>query len=94
MKKIIVTLGIIFVVANVVDILLTWAILDKGGVELNPIMAFIIEGGFWKAIAFKVGLPVVIAVILIRKQRLASLAILATAFVAITIWNVIGLLAI
>lgn len=86
MKKFYILAGL-FVTANIADILLTWLILGDGGVELNPIMAFFIEAGFWKSVLFKVGLPLVVASVLIRNRRLASLAILTVAFTGIAVWN-------
>lgn len=86
MKKLYV-FAAVFVLANIVDVILTLAVLNHGGAELNPVMGFFIEGGIWKTLAWKVGLPVVVAGILIRKRRLASLVILAAAFVLICGWN-------
>jgi hypothetical protein len=87
LKKLVI-LGIILVAANVADILLTWSLLNGGlGIEGNPIMAFVLAGGFWKSVVLKVLIPLEIALVLVRKRRLASLAILATGFLGICIWN-------
>lgn len=94
MNKLLIVLGIIFVVANITDGLLTWLIVDRGGFEFNPIMAFVIEGGFWKLVAFKVSISAGAALFLIWKQWVKSLVILAMFFIVIVAWNAYGLCAI
>jgi hypothetical protein len=91
-RKLLIVLAVIFVAANVADILLTWLALRAGGAEVNPIMGAVISGGWPRAVALKVALPAVIALVLVRQGRLAMLAVLAGAFTLITGWNVAGLL--
>lgn len=91
-RKALITLAVIFVAANVVDILLTWLILRAGGAEVNPIMGAIISGGWPRAVALKVALPAVIALALVKLNRLAMLAVLAVAFTAIAGWNITALI--
>ena len=86
------TIGIIFVVANIIDIGLTWAILNAGGYEVNPIMATILSGGWLQADIWKSSLPCIVAAVLIWRGRLAMLSILAGASILIVIWNSIGLI--
>jgi hypothetical protein len=88
MKKLYI-LGIILVVVNVADILLTWSLLNQGvGVEGNPIMAFILAGGFWNSVVLKFLVALEVALIAIRKRRLGVLAVLATGFFLIVAWNI------
>lgn len=86
MKKLYI-FAVLFIVANIADIALTWIILNNGGVEVNPIMNFFISSGFGKAVALKVGLPVIVAAVLIQMRRVACLAILAIVFTLISAWN-------
>jgi len=91
-RKLLITLAVIFVLANAADILFTWYALRAGGTELNPIMAFVIGSGWLRAVALKVALPAVIALVLVRLRRRAMLAVLAGTFTLITGWNLAGLL--
>jgi len=87
MKKTLVFLGIVFVLANVADLVLTRTALSLGAVEANPIMALFIGGSLWSVILLKVVVPVLISFLLIRRRKVASLSIVAFAFMAICAWN-------
>ena len=87
MKKKLVILGIVFVLANVVDLVLTRQALAVGAVEANPIMALFIGGSLWSVILLKVVEPILISFLLIRRRKVAVLSIVAFAFVAICAWN-------
>lgn len=45
-KQVLSILAIIFVLVNLLDILLTWGILSRGGIEVNPVIQFVTGMGF------------------------------------------------
>jgi len=74
---------IIFV--SSLDIMLTWKILDRGGIEVNPLAALVIdEWGMQGAVAFKFALMmwvIVVCEILARLRRSAGRFLAVTAIV-------------
>jgi hypothetical protein len=74
---------IIFV--SSLDIMLTWKILDRGGIEVNPLAALVIdEWGMQGAVAFKFALMmwvIVVCEILARLRRSAGCFLAVTAIV-------------
>ena len=91
-RKLLIVLAVIFVAANLADILITAFVLQAGGTELNPVMGAVISGGWPRAVALKVALPAVIALVLVRLRRRAMLAVLAVAFTLVAGWNIAGLI--
>jgi len=91
-KGVLPILVIIFVLVNLLDILLTWGILSRGGIEVNPIMQFFTGMGFWESVVSKVILSALIASALVRFRRSATLAIITGAVAGICIWNGLGLI--
>jgi len=77
LKKNLVILGIVFVLANIADLALTRTALSLGAVEANPIMALFIGGPLWSVILLKVVEPILISYLLIRRRKVASLSIVA-----------------
>ena len=91
-KSLLTILAGIFVAASLADILLTWRVVQAGGSEVNPVIGAVISAGWPLAITLKVLLPAVIAIALVRRRRLAMLAILAVAFTLLMFWNIVGVL--
>lgn len=89
-KQLLSILAIVFVLVNLLDILLTWGVLSRGGIEVNPVMQFVTGMGFWESVVSKVILSVLIASVLVRFRRLAILASVTTAIAGICIWNGLG----
>ena len=89
-KQVLSILAIVFILVNLLDILLTWGILSRGGIEVNPIMQFVTGLGFWQSVVSKVILSALIASVLVRFRRLAILATTTTATGGICIWNGVG----
>ncbi len=88
-----------FVFVSSLDIMLTWKILDRGGVEVNPIAKIVIDAwGMHGAIAFKFALMlwvIVVCEILARMKRSAA-KFLATCAVVVSaspvVWSLFLLL--
>jgi len=91
-KRILLVLAIAFVLFNLVDILLTWGILNRGGVEANPVMGLVIGMGFLESVMWKVALAVLFAAALVKLRKPTILTVLTTAVVGICIWNGLGLI--
>ena len=91
-KRILLILAIIFVLVNLLDILLTWGILSRGGIEVNPIMQFVTGMGFWESVVSKVILSALIASALVRFRRSTILTTITTAIGGIYLWNGFGLI--
>ena len=70
-----ITLAIVFIVLNIVDILLTWQGLKLGAIELNFLMGMVLEGGFVSSIAFKLGIASGIAAIMLHKGQFTMLIV-------------------
>ena len=87
MNKKLLILGAVFVGANAADLLLTLKALSMGAVEANPIMALFIGGPLWSLLLIKVAIPALIAFLLIRRRKMASLTIVTVAFLSIAGWN-------
>ncbi len=53
-----------FILFSAMDVMLTWKILARGGIELNPVARMVIDDwGLWGAIAFKFCLMLFVIVI-------------------------------
>ena len=91
-KQALLILAIVFVFVNLLDILLTWGILSRGGIEVNPIMQFVTGLGFWESVVLKVILSALIASVLVRFRRSAILTTITTATGGICMWNGLGLI--
>ena len=87
MKK----LAITFIAASIIDIALTWLLLNSGGAEANPILRSVISHGWGIAVLWKVLIPISTAAILILLNRRTMLRLLTTGMIAICIWNCCGL---
>ncbi|HAX81683.1 MAG TPA: hypothetical protein DCY40_03825 [Actinobacteria bacterium] len=82
-----------FVALNVLDLGLTLHLVDRGAVEMNPVMAALLDGGWGWAAAFKLvtsagvaaGLWVGRRHLLVRRTGIAFLILLA----AITVYQVV-----
>ena len=87
-----------FVFFSSLDIMLTWAILGKGGTEVNPVAKYVIDAwGLTGAIGFKFSLT--LAVIIIcevvgrERNRLGhGLAIIAIIVSSVPVWYSLSLL--
>ncbi len=90
-RKSLLMLAVIFTLVNAIDILLTWSVLSKGGIEANPIMAYVIEVGFWGSLVWKIALPAFITFLLVRYRKLAILTTVTAVVSIACIWNFIGL---
>lgn len=82
--------------ASSLDIMLTWRILDRGGIEVNPLAALVIDAwGMQGAIAFKFALMmwVIIACELLARMKRRAGSFLAYAAVAISaspvVWSLL-----
>jgi len=91
-KRILLVMAIAFVLFNLLDILLTWGILNRGGIEINPIMQFVTGMGLWESVVSKVILSALIASVLVRFRKPAMLGTLTGATGGICIWNGVGLI--
>ena len=78
------------VVLNVLDLITTAAVLDRGGSERNPLVKPIIDG-IWDVALLKGLVLVLIAVLLMRcpESRIARLALASTTgwYLAVVAWN-------
>ena len=84
-------LAVAFILANVVDILLTQQLLSAGGVELNPVMQFVINSGFAQALVWKFAISAAVASVLAWRRKTTTLGVLTSVTVMVCIWNAIGL---
>jgi hypothetical protein len=78
------------VVLNVLDLITTAAVLDRGGSERNPLVKPIVDG-LWD-VAFVKGIVLVLVAVLLtrcRESRIADLALAGTAgwYLAVVMWN-------
>jgi len=76
-----------FVFISSLDIMLTWKILNRGGMEVNPLAAVVIDAwGMYGAIAFKFALMmwVIVACELLARLRQSAGRMLVTAAVVIS----------
>ena len=87
-----VTLALVFIILNIVDILLTWQGLKLGAIELNFLMNSVLSLGFFSSIAFKLGVASGIAAIMLHKGQFAMLIVGVSllSFVCIRNMAVIG----
>ncbi len=80
------------VVLNVIDVITTIAVLDRGGVEGNPFVKPIIDG-VWQVSLLKALILLIVAVLLMRCQRsrVTDLALSATTgwYLAVVLWNLL-----
>ena len=78
------------VVLNVLDLITTAAVLDRGGSERNPLVKPIIDG-IWDVALLKGMVLALIAVLLMRcpESRIARLALASTTgwYLAVVAWN-------
>jgi len=78
------------VVLNLIDVITTAVILDRGGVEGNPFVQPLIDG-IWQVFILKAAVLMIIALLLMRSKasRMSNLALAATSgwYLAVVIWN-------
>jgi len=92
-----VKLAIAFVGLNVLDAILTNAILSRGGIELNPLMRYLFGQPKWVAWTFEIGGTIVVtfAFLLIATvyPRLVKIIFIALIVLmsAVCLYNVVGL---
>ena len=83
-------LYIALVVFNVLDLITTAVVLDRGGTERNPLVKPIVDG-IWDVALVKGVVLVLVAVLLTRcrESRIADLALAGTTgwYIAVVIWN-------
>ncbi len=83
-------LYIALVVFNVLDLITTAVVLDRGGTERNPLVKPIVDG-IWDVALVKGLVLVLVAVLLTRcrESRIADLALAGTTgwYIAVVIWN-------
>ena len=83
-------LYIALVVFNVLDLITTAAVLDRGGTERNPLVKPIVDG-IWDVALVKGLVLVLVAALLTRcrESRIADLALAGTTgwYIAVVIWN-------
>ncbi|MHB1138691.1 MAG: DUF5658 family protein [Microthrixaceae bacterium] len=84
-------LALSLVLLNVVDVVLTKAVLERGGVEANPLMQDLMAG-FAAPIGLKAAIAGVAGVLLLlcpAESRLATRAVATVAglYLAIVVWN-------
>ena len=91
-------LACIFVILNTLDIALTCAVvLNNGGIELNPIMAYILQQPLATVLLYKIGgsTLIVIAVLLLPERftcmKLRVLRTVDLIMVGIVLFNLVGL---
>lgn len=77
---------------NLADLLTTKAVLDRGGVEGNPLMRPLVEG-MWGAVLVKFGLLIAIAVLVRRCPRsvrvLRGLTAVVVWYAIVVGWNLV-----
>ena len=86
MGKKIKVLVIVAMLLNLFDIWATLFILDKGGTEINPVMAYAIEVGPWFFAAIKVIL-FALAIILIAKRVPKLLVWVTVSYSLLALWH-------
>ena len=86
MGKKIKVLVIVAMLLNLFDIWATLFILDKGGTEINPVMAHAIEVGPWFFAAVKVIL-FALAIILIAKRAPRFLVWIVVSYSLLALWH-------
>ncbi len=84
-------LALSLVVLNVIDVLLTKAVLDRGGIEGNPLMQDLMAG-FAAPIGVKAAVAAVAGLLLMMcpiESKLATRAVAGVAglYLAIVVWN-------
>lgn len=84
---------------EIADLMLTLAVVTVGGgTELNPLFAQVLNSPLYIVILAKVGIPIIIAVILVQAAKhrptliLWTLIGIITIMTAVCIWNIGGLL--
>lgn len=82
------------VVLNVVDVITTAVVLDRGGIEGNPFIKPMIEG-IWQVSLLKAAVLIIIGMLLMRSKesRISDLALAATSgwYLAVVMWNFVVL---
>ncbi len=78
------------VVLNVIDVITTAVILNRGGIEGNPFIKPMIEG-IWQVSLLKAAVLIIIGMLLMRSKesRISDLALAATSgwYLAVVLWN-------
>jgi len=78
------------VVLNVIDVITTAVILDRGGVEGNPFIRPMVDG-IWQVSLLKAAVLIIIGMLLMRakESRVSNLALAATTgwYLAVVLWN-------
>jgi len=79
------------VVLNVVDVFTTAVVLGRGGMEGNPFVQPLVQGGIWQISIIKATVLMIVAVLLMRcrESRIANLALATTSgwYLAVVFWN-------
>jgi hypothetical protein len=86
---------VLFNILNVVDALMTAAILEAGGSEANPVMARLYGAGVWQAVGFKVAIGAAMTATiwsLRRYRRIVEIALVILAvFIAVVLYEIVGM---
>jgi len=86
------TLASLFVLLNIIDFFVTWYGVNSSSFqEINPIAAAILRMGPWALLAFKVTVPLAVALILVKynKRRILIAAIIGMFLVCLWNWIVL-----
>lgn len=91
-------LACIFVILNTLDIALTCAVvLNNGGIELNPIMAYILQQPLATVLLYKIGGSTLIVIVLLLLPyrfihlKLRVLRVINLVMIGIVLFNLVGL---